>query len=92
MNQSIQIDLPEKITHPAQILLALALELRQHIHDGRAMTVVIPKKVYAVLNRTVIEEILYDHLLTVDSLLEERLTVLIKPVTHIAIEWPLTEK
>lgn len=92
MKQSIHIELPENITHPAQMLLALALELRQHIPDGRAMTVVIPKTIYAALDRTVVEEILYDHLLTLDSRLEERLTVLVKPVTYLGIEWPSTEK
>ena len=92
MKKSIQIDLPENNTHPAQMLLALALELRQHIPDGSVMTVVIPKTIYEALDRTVVEEILYDHLLTLDSLIEERLTVLIKPVTYMGIEWPLTEK
>jgi hypothetical protein len=91
MSKSIQIPITSASINPDQLLLALALELRQHIPSKSKMTIVIAKSVYELIDRNVLEEILYDHLLTLDNQLEERLTILIKQVNYLAIEWPLKE-
>ena len=68
----------------AETLLALSLALRPYISSGQSMTVIIAKTVYDALDPSVIEEILYDHLMTLDGKLDERLSIWVKPVEYVA--------
>ena len=86
MKPTFKLELPFNGTSAAQALLALSLALRPFVASGFPLRVTIPKSLFDQLHASEIEEILYDHLATLNPEIESQIQLWVRPVNYLAFE------